>query len=206
MLLIGLTGGIGSGKSTALRVFKRLSAHVIDADWLARKAVAPGMPANREIRQRFGGLVFHNNGRLNRKKMAKIVFKDKKALRSLNAIIHPRVREMEEKLIAAIRKKDKNSVVVIDAPMMIEAGFHRSKDVLVVMDCNEENQIKRVVKSGRFSRAEAISRIKRQMATAKKKKFADYLIENNSTIHNCRKNAEAVYRQILSDNKARRGS
>ena len=198
MLVIGLTGGIGSGKSTALRVFKRLGAHVIDADSLARKAVAPGEPASREIRCRFGGSVFHKNGRLNRKKLAQKVFKDKKALRDLNAIIHPRVREMEEKLVRALNKKNKNGVVVVDAPMMIEAGFHRSKDVLVVMDCNEENQIKRVVKSGRFTRSQAISRIKAQMPTAKKRKFADYLIENNGTIHDCRKNAEAVYRRILS--------
>ena len=199
MLVIGLTGGIGSGKSTALRVFKRLGAHVVDADLLARKAVAPGEPAWHEIRRMFGGFVFHKNGRLDRKKLAKKVFGDKKALCGLNAIIHPRVREMEEKLIDAIEKKDKDSVVVVDAPMMIEAGFHRSKDVLVVMDCSEENQIKRAVKSGRFTRAQAASRIKAQMPTAKKKKLADYLIENNGTIHECRKKAEAVFRAILAD-------
>lgn len=203
MLVIGLTGGIGSGKSTALRVFKRLGAHVIDADHLARTATAPGKPAWHEIRRRFGGYVFHKNGRLDRKKLAGKVFKDKKALRDLNAIIHPRVREMEEKLISAIGKKDKNGVVVVDAPMMIEAGFHLSKDVLVVMDCNEENQIKRAVKSGRFTRSQAQSRIKAQMPTAKKRKFADYLIENNGAIHDCRKNAEIVYREILSE-KGRR--
>jgi len=199
MLVIGLTGGIGSGKSTALRVFKRLGAHVIDADMLARKAAAPGKPAWHEIRQRFGGCVFHKNGRLDRKKLAQKVFRDKKALNNLNAIIHPRVKEMEDKLISAIGKKDKNGVVVVDAPMMIEAGFHRSKDVLVVMDCSKENQIKRAVKSGRFTRAQAASRIKAQMPTAKKRIFADYLIENNGTIHDCRKNAEAVFRAILTD-------
>lgn len=204
MLVIGLTGGIGSGKSTALRVFKRLGAHVIDADRLARKAAAPGETAWHEIRRRFGNSVFHLNGRLDRKKLAQKVFRDKKALRGLNAIIHPRVKEMEEKLISAIGEKDKNAVVVVDAPMMIEAGFHRSKDVLVLMDCSEENQIKRAVKSGRFTRSQAASRIKAQMSTAKKKKFADYLIENNGTIHDCRKNAEAVFRAILVEKGARK--
>ena len=202
MLVIGLTGGIGSGKSTVLRLFKRLGAHVIDADILARKVVAAGEPALLEIRQKFGGSVFHKNGRLNRKKLAQKVFKDKKALRDLNAIIHPRVSEMEEKLIRAAGKKDKNSVVVVDAPMMIEAGFHRSKDVLVVMDCNEENQIKNALKSGNLTRSQVISRIKAQMPTAKKRKFADYLIENNGTIHDCRKNAEAIYRRILLEKRA----
>lgn len=203
MLVIGLTGGIGSGKSTALRVFKRLGAHVIDADRLARKVVAPGKQANREIRQRFGSSVFHKNGCLDRKKLARKVFNDKKALRSLNAIIHPRVKEMEEELISAIGKKHKNAIVVVDAPMMIEAGFHRAKELLVVMDCSEENQIKRVLKSGKFTLSQAMSRIKAQMPTAKKKKFADYLIENNGTIHDCRKNAETVFRTILSE-KGRR--
>lgn len=201
MLLIGLTGGIGSGKSTALRVFKKLGARVIDADVLARKAVEPGKPAWRDIKQRFGVGVFHKNGRLDRKKLAARVFNNKKALKELNAIVHPRVKAMEAELINGIKKSDKKAVIVADAPMMIEAGFHRSKDVLVVMDSTEENQIKRTVKSGRLNRRQAKARIRAQMPTAQKKKFADYIIENNGTIAECRKNAQAVYRLILKEHR-----
>jgi dephospho-CoA kinase len=199
MLLIGLTGGIGSGKSTALRVFKKLGAHVIDADALARKAVEPGKPAWRDIKQRFGAAVFHKNGRLDRKKLAARVFNNKKALKELNAIVHPRVKAMEAELINGIKKSDKNAVIVVDAPMMIEAGFHRSKDVLVVMDSTEENQVKRTVKSGRLNRRQAKARIRAQMPAAQKKKFADYVIENSGTLAECRKNAQAVYRVILKE-------
>lgn len=201
MFLIGLTGGLGSGKSTALRVFKRLGARVIDADFLARRAVDPGQPAWRDIKRRFGRQVFYKNGRLNRQRLSRLVFTDKKALKELNAIIHPRVKEMEIRLIAGIKKKRPNAVVVVDAPMMIEAGFHRTKDCLVVMRTTVQNQLKRVVKKGGLSRAQAQARIDAQMPTAKKVKQADYVIENNGTVHECRKQAAAVYREILADHR-----
>ena len=198
MLLIGLTGGLGSGKSTALRVFRRLGARVIDADLLARRAVDPGQPAWRDIKRRFGKQVFYKNGRLNRRRLSRLVFRDKKALKELTAIIHPRVKEMESRLIAELKKRDRQAVVVVDAPMMIEAGFHRSKDCLVVMQTTVQNQLKRAAKKGGLSRAQAQARIDAQMPTAKKVKYADYVIENNGTVHECRKSAAAVYRQILA--------
>lgn len=203
MLLIGLTGGLGSGKSTALRVFRRLGARVIDADILARRAVDPGQPAWRDIKERFGKQVFYKNGRLNRKRLSRLVFKDKKALKELTAIIHPRVKEMEFRLIAELKKRAPNAVVVVDAPMMIEAGFHRTKDCLVVMQTTVQNQLKRAVKKGGLSRKQARARIDAQMPTAKKVRYADYIIENNGTVRECRKTAAAVYRQILA--KHRRG-
>ena len=204
MLLVGLTGGLGSGKSTALRVFRRLGAQVIDADLLARRAVDPGQPAWRDIKERFGKQVFYKNGRLNRRRLARLVFKDKKALKELTAIIHPRVKEMELRLIAEIKKKSPNAVVVVDAPMMIEAGFHRTKDCLVVMQATVQEQLRRVVKKGGLSRAQAQVRIDAQMPTAKKVKQADYVIENSGTVHECRKTAAAVYGQILA-NRLRSG-
>ena len=203
MLVIGLTGGIGSGKSTALREFKRLGAHVIDADVLARRAVDPGKPAWRAIRERFRKKVFHKNHRLNRKKLASIVFKDKKALKELNAIIHPQVKTMEDEIINAIRKKERRAVVVVDAPMMIEAGFHKTRDVLVVMNTTRENQVRRLVKSGRHTRAQALARINNQMPLSEKLRYADYVIDNNATPGECRKNVREVFRRILKDRKHR---
>ena len=201
MLLIGLTGGLGSGKSTALRVFERLGARVIDADFLARRAVDPGQPAWRDIKERFGKQVFYKNGRLNRRRLSRLVFTDKKALKELTGIVHPRVREMEARLIAGIKKRAPNAVVVVDAPMMIEAGFHRTKDCLVVMQTTVQDQLKRVVKKGGLSRKQARARIDAQMPTAKKVKYADYVIKNSGTIDECRKTAAAVYREILADHR-----
>lgn len=198
MIVIGLTGGMGSGKSTALRVFKRLGAHVIDADKLARQAVMPGRPAWLAIKERFGPKVFYKNNRLNRKKMARIAFDDKKALKDLTAIIHPEVLRRERELVAEIAEKDKNAVIVIDAPMMIESGSHKWKNALVVMDTSRENQIKRLLKTGRFTRTQIEKRIAAQMPLSKKLRLADYVIDNNGTPAQRRKKAEEVFRAIVS--------
>ncbi|MDH5541824.1 MAG: dephospho-CoA kinase [Nitrospinota bacterium] len=203
MLVIGLTGGIGSGKSTALRVFKKLGAFIIDADRLARDVVKPGRPAWQDIRSRFGKTVFNANHTLNRKKLASIVFKDAKALKELNAMIHPRVFEEEKALIGKYSKSGKNAVVVVDAPLMIESGSHKWKDVLVVMKASRESQVARIVKNKGMSRKEAEARIAAQMPLAEKLKYADFVIENDSTLADCRRNAEKVYREILKRHRGK---
>ncbi len=198
ILVIGLTGGIGAGKSSALKVFRRLGAHVIDADKLARQAVRPGAPAWHEIREVFGKSVFHKNGRLDRGKLARAVFGNPDALSSLNAIIHPRVFEEEKKAIAMVGAKNKNAVVVVDAALMIETGSHRWKDLVVVMDSTPENQLKRLCSEG-YTRKAALARIASQMPLAGKLKHADYAIENNGDMACLRRNASAVFAKILED-------
>jgi dephospho-CoA kinase len=203
VIVAGLTGGFGSGKSTALRVFRKMGAFVIDADRLARDVVKPGQPAWREIKTRFGEKVFYRNNRLNRKRLAGIVFRDRKALKELNAIIHPRVLEEEKRLTREYQKKHKNGVVVVDAPMMIESGSHKWKDVLIVMNTSRENQTARLLKTGRWKKAEIEKRISAQLPLPKKLKLADYVIDNNGTLAECRKNAECVFRKILKKASAR---
>jgi len=176
---------------------------VIDADRLARDVVKPGQPAWRDIKARFGEKVFYRNNRLNRQRLADIVFRDKKALQELNAIIHPRVLEEEKRVTREYRKKHKNGVVVVDAPMMIESGSHEWKDVLIVMNTSRENQTARLLKTGRWKKAEIEKRISAQLPLAKKLKLADYVIDNNGTLAECRKNAECVFREILKKTSAR---
>ncbi|MBI5177712.1 MAG: dephospho-CoA kinase [Nitrospinae bacterium] len=197
MILVGLTGGIGSGKSTVLRVFKKLGAEVIDADRVARMAVAPGAPAWRRIRERFGLGVFHKNGRLNRKKLAGVVFCDKKALADLNAIVHPPVFAIEKQMLADIARRRKNAVVVIAVPLLIETGSHKWKDVVVVVASTEEEQLERLCKSGKFTRAEALARIRAQMPLSKKLRHADHVIENHGTLAELRRATAEVYRAIV---------
>lgn len=202
-IVVGLTGGVASGKSTALRVMKRLGAKVIDADVLARKAVAPGTPGLEKIKKRFGN-VLHKNGRLNRRKLAKIVFGNKKALADLNAIVHPAVLRMEQKLIAEFAGAKKRAVIVVDAPVMIESGFHAGKDALVVMNAPVAAQIKRLLEKKGFTLAEALARIKSQMPLKKKLRYADYVVDNDGSIARLRKNTEEVYEKILRDFSKRR--
>jgi len=195
MVVIGLTGCIGSGKSTVLRQFKRLGAKVIDADKLAREVVTPGRPAWREIKAKFGTKVFYSNNRLNRKKLASIVFKNEKLLKELNKIIHPKVFE-EERRLTKKYGKGKNAVVVVDAPMMIESGSHKWKDALIVVSAKPEVRLQRLLKSGRWTKSDIEKRMSTQMPLKKKLKYADYVIENNGTLNDCRKSATAIYLQI----------
>ena len=197
MLVVGLTGGIGSGKSTVLRLFEKLGAITIDADKLAREVVKPGRPAWREIKERFGSSVFHRNSALDRKRLAKIIFRDEKGRRDLNQIIHPRVFEEEKRLLDEARKR-KKKVVVVDAPLMIETGSHKWKDVLVVMSSTTDEQLRRLTSGPRrMSRKEAMSRIEAQMPLSQKLKHADFVIENRGTLAECRKNAQQVFQKIL---------
>ncbi len=198
MTVVGLTGGIGSGKSTALRVFKKLGAFTIDADQLARDAVNPGREAWLDIKECFGKKFFFKNHKLNRKKLAAHVFKNKKTLKKLVDIIHPRVFEEEKRLISFYSKKKKRALIVVDAPMMIESNSHKWKDILVVMNCSRENQIKRILKSGKLEKTEIEKRIKAQMPLSKKLKYADYVIDNNGTALECRQNSKKVYQEIIA--------
>ncbi|TBR21104.1 MAG: dephospho-CoA kinase, partial [Candidatus Nitrosotenuis sp.] len=142
--VIGLTGGIASGKSTVLRVFRRMGAAIIDADLLARKAVAPGTPGWRAIKARWGKKVFHKNGRLNRAALAAIVFKNPAERKALNAIVHPEVFRLEKERIAAYQRRNKHAVIVVDAAVMLESGSHKWKDAVVVVAAAEKAQLARL--------------------------------------------------------------
>ncbi len=204
MPVIGLTGGIASGKSTVLKVFKRLGAHIIDADILARKAVAPGTPGWRAIKERWGKKVFHKNGRLNRGALADIVFKSPAERKALNAIVHPEVFRLEKERIAARQKRYKNAVIVVDAAVMLESGSHKWKDAVVVVAAGEKEQLARLIKNG-FSKKAALARIRAQMPLREKLKYADYVVRNNGSLAACRKNATAVFKQILRGDAQRPG-
>jgi len=197
-IVIGLTGGIASGKSTALKVMKKMGAITIDADVLARRAVAPGTPALKKIKGRFGNVLF-KNGRLDRKKLGSIVFHDKKTLADLNAIVHPEVFALEKKLIAEHSAKKKPVIIVVDAPVMIESGSHIGKHALVVMDTSVENQLKRLRAQRGLTRPQAIARINAQMPLEQKLKHADYVINNNGTLAELRRNAAEIFAAIVKN-------
>lgn len=202
MTVIGLTGNIAAGKSTVLRVFKRLGARTIDADLLARRAVAPGAPAWRAIRERWGKNVFYKNVRLDRKALARAVFGNPRELAALNAIVHPEVLREEKRLIEEFKKRDKNCVVAVDAALMVESGSHRWKDVLVVVTADDAERLKRLLKAG-YKKKDALLRMKSQMPQEEKARRADYVIDNSGPISETRGAAEALYRKITAGAKKR---
>lgn len=176
MMLVGLTGGVATGKSTVAKMFKQCGAVVIDADELARDVVKPGRAAWREIVKTFGKIALNPDRTLNRRTLGAIVFNDRSKLRHLERIIHPRVEREQARLTRQAARKDPNALVIYDVPLLFEAGVDKRVDTIIVITADRETQISRLKKRNGLSRAEAIRRIRSQMPLAKKIQRADHVL------------------------------
>lgn len=195
MFRVGLTGNIASGKSTVARVWQRLGAPVIDADVLARRAVAPGSVGLRRIVETFGPGVLDEAGRLDRAALRDIVFHDPEARAKLEAIVHPEVgrlrREEEARLEAAGEK-----IVVHDIPLLFEAGLDEEFDAIVLVDAPERVRLERLMRDRGLTEDEARRMIDAQMPSSQKRDRADYVIENEGTLEALERAAEEVWREL----------
>jgi dephospho-CoA kinase len=191
-LLVGLTGGIGSGKTLVASIFKKYGAHIIDADIVCRELVQPGQPALQKIAQTFGDDILDSSGNLDRQKMASIVFQDVKRKQDLENILHPLVFAEEQRVYQGIRLQNPQALVIIDAALLIESGNYESVDKVILVSCDEENQIQRTLKRGELDRDGIIARIRFQMPLAEKRKFADYIIENDYTEEHLRESVQKL--------------
>jgi dephospho-CoA kinase len=178
-LLVGLTGGIATGKSTVDAVLRELGAVIIDADVLAREVVEPGEPALAEIDAEFGPTVIGPDGRLDRKALGAIVFANPDRRRKLEAMTHPRIRERFQRRIDELTAENFRGLVFFDAPVMIESGTYRNMDRLVVVITDEATQIARLMARDGIDREDALRKIQSQMPLAEKAKLADYVIDNS---------------------------
>ncbi|MDF0675620.1 MAG: dephospho-CoA kinase [Nitrospira sp.] len=177
MILIGLTGGVATGKSTVAKMFKKCGAIVIDADELAREVVQPGKPAWRDIMRRFGKSVLNSDRTINRQVLGQIVFHDGTELRKLEQIIHPRVAQEQARLTRQAAQSNPHAVVIYDVPLLFEAGIDKRVDKTVVVTADRETQIMRLKKRNGFTRTEALRRIRSQMPLAMKRLRADYVLD-----------------------------
>ena len=189
MILIGLTGSVATGKSTVAKMFKKCGAIVIDADELAREVVQPGKPAWREIVRTFGRRILNLDRTIDRHALGAIVFHDKKKLRHLERIIHPRVAREQIRLTKQAAKNDPKAVVIYDVPLLFEAGIDKRVDKTVVVAATRETQIMRLKNRNGLTRAEALRRIRSQMPLAMKRLRADYVLDGT-------KNRESLSRDI----------
>ncbi len=176
MILVGLTGGVATGKSTVAKMFKHCGAVVIDADELAHEVVKPGKPAWREIVKTFGKTVLNPDRTLNRRELGAVVFGNRTKLRRLERIIHPRVAREQARLTRQAERKDPHAVVIYDVPLLFEAGVNKRVDTIIVVTADRETQITRLKNRNGLSRAEAIRRIDSQMPLAKKIQRADHAL------------------------------
>lgn len=177
MMLIGLTGGVATGKSTVAKMFGRCGAVVIDADQLAREVVQPGKPAWQDIIHTFGTGVLNPDRTINRQTLGSLVFSHPRKRRQLERIIHPRVAREQQRLTRQAAKIDPEAIVIYDVPLLFEAGIDKRVDKIVVVTADRETQIARLSKRNGLSRFEALRRIKSQMPMNRKCQFADFVLD-----------------------------
>ena len=180
MLIIGLTGNIGCGKSSLSQIFADKNIKIIDADIIAREIYNDKKLLNR-VYELFGEGIKNEDGSLNRKALGKIVFNDDEKLIKLNELTHPVVRENVKSKIDEYKNQNEDTLI-LDAALLIEANYLDLVDKLLVVTCREDVQIERIKKRDNCSREDALSRIKSQMKQEEKVKYADYIIDNSGTI------------------------
>jgi len=194
-VVIGLTGGIASGKSTVSAKLKELGAAVIDADLLARDVVRKGEIAYNKIVQCFGADILLPNGDINRKKLGNIVFSDKEKLALLNSITHPEIINRMKERIQEL-KAEGAKVIVVDAAILIEMGLHKYVDSVWVLSVDRETQLKRLVERDKFNYREAENRVNSQFTDEVRKKYADVVIDNSKPIEEVEKRLEELWNNI----------
>lgn len=190
--LIGLTGNIATGKSAVLRTFKRLGARVIDADALAHRLMVKGTTVWQAILDEFGEGILGPEGEIDRGKLGAIVFADAEALKRLEAIVHPAITACVDELI----RQATESVVVVEAIKLIEAGWHRTCDALWVVTCSKEQQLERLMRTRKLSREEALLRIEAQPPQEDKVAQADVVIDNSGTLKEMEKQVRKEWEKV----------
>jgi dephospho-CoA kinase len=202
MLLVGLTGGIGTGKSTVARMLEKRGAVVFDADVLARQAVAPGTPGFDQVVERFGPNVLAPGGGLDREALGSIVFSDPAARRDLEGIVHPEVRRMFAEGCEEYRDSDR--VVVFSAPLLVETGMHTAFDLLIVVSAPVATQIERLMRGRGMAERDVQARIAAQLPLGAKAEVADILVDNEGTLEDLEGRVDRVWRDL--DAQARAGA
>lgn len=196
MLRVGLTGSIAVGKSYVANLLAELGCHVLDADQTAREVVAPGTAGLQLIEAAFGRDVLRADGTLDRAQLGRIVFADEAQRARLNALLHPLIMAAQDEWLNARATTDPHGVAVIDAALMIESGGYRRFAKLIVVHCQPEAQLARLMQREGIAQAEAERRIAAQMPQAEKMRYADYLIDTSAGFAAARTQTEAVYRQL----------
>ena len=202
MLKVGLTGSIAVGKSFVLSVFHELGCVTFDADKIAHFVMEPGRAAYRDIISEFGQGVVADDGPIDRVKLGAIVFANADRRKRLNEIVHPRVIEEQNRLLQEAEKSDPNGVAIVDAALMIESGGYKRFDKLIVVFCDPELQIERLMRRNQITRAEAELRIAAQMPSEEKRRYADYEIDTSGTFDQTRNLVTEVYKDLLGRSEA----
>ena len=199
MLNVGLTGGIGSGKSTVDGLFRAKGAYMIDFDELAHLVEEPNGPVWKGIVENFGREILNADDTINREKLGDIVFRDREKLKKLNSIVHPAVFDEWKKKINDIRKED--AIIISDIPLLIEVGMQDAVDITILVYISPEEQIKRIMKRNGYSSKESEYRLNSQMSIDDKIPYADFVINNEGSIKETKKTVDEVWENLIKKEK-----
>ncbi|HEX8639040.1 MAG TPA: dephospho-CoA kinase [Pyrinomonadaceae bacterium] len=201
MLKVGLTGSIAVGKSYVCEVLRELGAFVLDADRTAREVVERGTAGLRRIVEHFGAEILQPNGELDRARLGAIVFADERRRQLLNSIVHPLVFEAQNDWLRKRERENPHKIAVIDAALMIESGSYKRFNKLIVVWCEPEIQLQRLVSRDNLSEAEALRRINAQMSQQEKKRYADFLIDTSAGFPTARTQTIEIFERLKLFNK-----
>ena len=196
MLKIGLTGSIAVGKSYVCKVFRELGAFTLDADQTARDVVGKNTRGLGLITKEFGNEILQSNGELDRLKLGSIVFQNESKRQLLNSIVHPLVIEKQNQWLLQIESKDANAICIIDAALMIESGSYQRFEKLIVVWCESDIQLQRLMLRNNLSSKDALLRIDSQMPQEEKKSFGDFLIDTSAGFEKAKQQTFEVFQQL----------
>ena len=196
----GLTGSIACGKTTVAKLFKENRIFVLDLDDVARKVVKPGEIGLNLIIEKFGQEYLTENGELDRKKLANLIFVNNEAKKRLEKILHPLIFEREREIVIGEIKKNPHNPIIVDAALMIETGSYKRYNKIIVVYVPEKIQIERLIKRDGISYEEAIHRIKSQMSIEEKIKYADFIIDNSKSLDYTEQQVKKIVMELKNGN------
>ncbi len=196
MLVVGLTGGIATGKSTVSLILENAGAVIIDADRIARKVVKKGRPAYRAIVENFGRAVLLPDGEIDRSVLGDIIFNDPRKKHLLNRIVHPHVRKEQNRQLKHLKKTSSKTIVILDIPLLIESQIYPDLSEVIVVYAPEHIQIARLMHRDGISEADALARVRSQMPIEEKKDKATIVIDNSGTRENTRKQTLKIFQRL----------
>ena len=196
MLRVGLTGGYATGKSFVASELERLGCRIIHADELGHAVLDPGGEAYKPTLEAFGPAIVGQNGTIDRKALAAIVFQSPEQLGKLSGFVHPAVTRLEEQMVTRIAAQDPRAIVVYEAAILIETGRYAVYELLILTSCNEETQLARAMKRDRATREEVLARIGKQLPVEEKTKYANYVVETGGTKEQTVRQVKEIYSEL----------
>ena len=197
MINIALTGGIGSGKSTVARLFQKRGAYIIDVDVLAHMVEEPGGIVWNRIVEYFGREILDKDNAIDREALGGIVFRDSEKLEKLNSIVHPAVFDEWWRRFDDIVNNDKEAIIISDIPLLVEVGWHKAVDIVILVYTSPDVQAERIIKRNGYNYEEARDRLNSQMPLDEKIPFADFVINNEGTPEETESIVDRIWKELL---------